>query len=153
VVGSGGTTRAAIYALHSLGYAPIYVVARTPERVTELSDTFPADYQIQRLATPEEASAVAERDALPSVVVSTIPADKPIDSAMREVLVAALQGGGAAGKTKGEPRVLLEMAYMPRHTPLMQLAEDAGWTTIPGLEVLASQGWYQVCFSLFLSVY
>jgi shikimate 5-dehydrogenase len=43
--------------------------------------------------------------------------------------------------------VLLEMAYMPRHTPLMQLAEDAGWKTIPGLEVLAAQGWYQVCFS------
>ena len=145
VVGSGGTTRAAIYALHSLGYAPIYVVARTPERVQELSDGFPADYDIQRLATPEEAAAVAERDALPGVVISTIPADKPIDSGMREVLVSTLQGGGASGQTKGEPRVLLEMAYMPRHTPLMQLAEDAGWKTIPGLEVLAAQGWYQVC--------
>ncbi|KAL2197264.1 EPSP synthase-domain-containing protein [Corynascus similis CBS 632.67] len=143
VVGSGGTTRAAIYALHSLGYAPIYVVARTPERVKELAEGFPADYGIQRLSTPDEVAAVAARGELPSVVVSTIPADKPIDSGMREVLVAALQGGGAAGKEKGEPRVLLEMAYMPRHTPLMQLAEDAGWTTIPGLEVLAAQGWYQ----------
>ncbi|KAH6847994.1 EPSP synthase-domain-containing protein [Chaetomium sp. MPI-CAGE-AT-0009] len=143
VVGSGGTTRAAIYALHSLGYAPIYVVARTPERVKEISDGFPADYDIQRLATPEEAAAVAERDLLPGVVISTIPADKPIDSGMREVLVAALQSGGASGQSKGEPRVLLEMAYMPPHTPLMQLAEDAGWTTIPGLEVLAAQGWYQ----------
>jgi pentafunctional AROM polypeptide len=146
VVGSGGTTRAAIYALHQLGYAPIYVVARTPERVKELSEGFPADYGITRLTTPEEVAAVAERDALPSVVVSTIPADKPIDSGMREVLVSALQGGGEAGKRKAEPRVLLEMAYMPRHTPLMQLAEDAGWKTIPGLEVLAAQGWYQVCF-------
>ncbi|EAQ83900.1 hypothetical protein CHGG_10304 [Chaetomium globosum CBS 148.51] len=143
VVGSGGTTRAAIYALHSLGYAPIYLVARAPERVKEISDGFPADYDIQHLATPEEAAAVAGRDALPGVVISTIPADKPIDSGMREVLVAALQSGGASGQTKGEPRVLLEMAYTPRHTPLMQLAEDAGWTTIPGLEVLAAQGWYQ----------
>jgi pentafunctional AROM polypeptide len=147
VVGSGGTTRAAIYALHQLGYAPIYVVARTPERVKEMSEGFPAEYGITRLSTPEEVAAVAERDGLPSVVVSTIPADKPIDSGMREVLVSALQGGGEAGKRKGEPRVLLEMAYMPRHTPLMQLAEDAGWKTIPGLEVLAAQGWYQVCFS------
>jgi shikimate 5-dehydrogenase len=147
VIGSGGTTRAAIYALHSLGYSPIYVVARTPERVRELSEGFPAEYKIQRLAVPEEIAEVAEKDALPCVVISTIPADKPIDSGMREVLVAALQGGGAAGKAKGEPRVLLEMAYMPRHTPLMQLAEDAGWQTTPGLEVLTSQGWYQVCLT------
>ncbi|KAL2170036.1 hypothetical protein VTG60DRAFT_5376 [Thermothelomyces hinnuleus] len=143
VVGSGGTTRAAIYALHSLGYAPIYVVARTRERVKELADGFPADYRIQHLATREEVVAVAARHELPTVVISTIPADKPIDSGMREVLVTALQGGGAAGKERGEPRVLLEMAYTPRHTPLMQLAEDAGWVTIPGLEVLAAQGWYQ----------
>ncbi|KAL2265610.1 hypothetical protein VTJ83DRAFT_6710 [Remersonia thermophila] len=143
VVGSGGTTRAAVYALHSMGYAPIYVVARTAERVQELAGGFPAEYQIRRLSTTDEVKAVAEQDALPAVVVSTIPADKPIDSAMREVLVAALQDGGAAGRAQGEPRVLLEMAYTPRHTPLMQLAEDAGWVTIPGLEVLAAQGWYQ----------
>jgi pentafunctional AROM polypeptide len=153
VVGSGGTTRAAIYALHSLGYAPIYVVARTPERVKELADGFPADYKIQHLAAPDEVAALGPRDALPTVAISTIPADKPVDASMREVLVAALQGGGAAGKSKGEPRVLLEMAYMPRHTPLMQLAEDAGWTTIPGLEVLTAQGWYQVRLSSPLSPY
>ncbi|KAL2160271.1 hypothetical protein VTH06DRAFT_1444 [Thermothelomyces fergusii] len=143
VVGSGGTTRAAIYALHSLGYAPIYVVGRTPERVKELANGFPAEYRIQHLVTREEAVAIGARHELPTVVISTIPADKPIDSGVREVLVAALQGGAAAGKEKGEPRVLLEMAYTPRHTPLMQLAEDAGWVTIPGLEVLAAQGWYQ----------
>ncbi|KAL2116992.1 hypothetical protein VTJ04DRAFT_9160 [Mycothermus thermophilus] len=143
VVGSGGTTRAAVYALHSLGYAPIYVVARTAERVQELASGFPAEYQLRRLATTDEVAAVAAQDALPGVVVSTIPADKPIDSGMREVLVAALRDGGVAGRAKGEARVLLEMAYTPRHTPLMQLAEDAGWVTIPGLEVLAAQGWYQ----------
>ncbi|KAH6621266.1 EPSP synthase-domain-containing protein [Chaetomium sp. MPI-SDFR-AT-0129] len=146
VVGSGGTTRAAIYALHSLGYAPVYVVARTPDRVAELSAGFPADYQIQYLASPEETAAIAARGGLPSVVVSTIPADKPIDPVMREVLVAALQGAEAGNGGEGETntkKVLLEMAYSPRHTPLMQLAEDAGWATIPGLEVLAAQGWYQ----------
>ncbi|KAK3315243.1 EPSP synthase-domain-containing protein [Apodospora peruviana] len=141
VVGSGGTTRAAIYALHALGYAPIYVVARNADRVKELAEAFPADYDIQTLETPEEVNRV-EGSKLASVVVSSIPADKPIDQNMREVLVAALrhpaQEAGAGGT-----RVLLEMAYTPRHTPLMQLAEDAGWKTIPGLEVLAAQGWHQ----------
>ena len=37
--------------------------------------------------------------------------------------------------------ILLEMAYKPAVTELMQLAK--GWTTIPGLEVLAGQGFYQ----------
>jgi len=26
---------------------------------------------------------------------------------------------------------------------LMQMAKDAGWIAIPGLEVLSAQGWYQ----------
>jgi hypothetical protein len=74
------------------------------------------------------------------VIISTIPADRPIDSGMREVMVALLRHPGAGEGV----RVLLEMAYVPRHTPLMQLAEDSGWQTIPGLEVLSAQGWYQV---------
>lgn len=140
VVGSGGTTRAAIYALHDLGYAPIYVVARSSERVQELLASFPADYDIRTLATPEEVASAPE-GALPGVIISSIPADKPIDQGVREVLVAALRHAAPEGAA---PRVLLEMAYTPRHTPLMQLAEDSGWKTIPGLEVLTAQGWYQV---------
>ncbi|KAK4115605.1 Pentafunctional AroM protein [Canariomyces notabilis] len=141
VVGSGGTTRAAIYALHYLGYSPIYVVARTPERVKELANGFPEAYKIQWLSTPEQLTTGTE--GLPSVIISTIPADKPIDQGMREVLVTALRHTVEGGAVEPGARVLLEMAYTPRLTPLMQLAEDAGWKTIPGLEVLASQGWYQ----------
>ena len=144
VVGSGGTTRAAVYALHDLGFAPIYVVARNADRVKALAESFPADYDIRSLSTPEEVAA--ESTAQPSVVISTIPADKPIEQSMREVLVASLRHPSV---TNGK-HVLLEMAYTPRHTPLMQLAEDAHWQTIPGLEVLAAQGWYQVCNSPFV---
>ncbi|KAK3683546.1 Shikimate dehydrogenase [Podospora appendiculata] len=139
VVGSGGTARAAIYALHSLGHAPIFVVARREERVKALQESFPADYDIQWLATPEQVEDAVT--TLPNVVISTIPADKPIDQDMREVLVSALRH--PVQDAAAQLRVLLEMAYTPRHTPLMQLAEDAGWKTIPGLEVLSAQGWYQ----------
>ncbi|KAK4226988.1 putative Pentafunctional AROM polypeptide [Podospora fimiseda] len=141
VVGSGGTTRAAVYALHQLGYSPIYIVARSTEKVQELADVFPANYNIKTLTTPEEVVGCTEAE-LPSVVISSIPADKPIDQGMREVLVASLRHPGTT-KEGNHKKVLLEMAYTPRHTPLMQLAEDAGWKTIPGLEVLAGQGWYQ----------
>ena len=138
VVGSGGTTRAAIYALHSLNYSPIYMVARNRAAVKSIAESFPAEYDIQTLETPEQAAGLSA--SLPNVIITTIPADKPIDSSMREVLVAVVRHPRAGGGT----RVLLELAYTPRHTALMQLAEDAGWRTIPGLEVLAAQGWYQV---------
>ncbi|KAK1765577.1 Pentafunctional AroM protein [Phialemonium atrogriseum] len=139
VVGSGGTTRAAIYALHALGYSPIYIVARNPDRVRSLADSFPSDYDIQVLEGAEQAAGLST--SIPSVIITTIPADKPVDSNMQEVLVTILRHPMAAAG--GRTRVLLEMAYMPRQTPLMQLAEDAGWHTIPGLEVLSAQGWYQ----------
>lgn len=140
VVGSGGTTRAAVYALHSLRYSPIYIVARNTDHVRNLADSFPPDYNIQHLENSEQASSVS--GSLPSVLITTIPADRPVDPGTKEIVMTILRHPKAPASDKS--RVLLEMAYMPRHTPLMQLAEDAGWHTIPGLEVLSAQGWYQV---------
>ncbi|KAI1636739.1 EPSP synthase-domain-containing protein [Biscogniauxia mediterranea] len=133
VVGSGGTSRAAIYALHSLGYSPIYVVARNAKSAETLCTSFPKDYGI------DLAGKASHVQYLPSVIISTVPADKPLDGLMKELLVSVMS---QTPRSQG-PRVLLEMAYRPRHTPLMGLAEDSGWTAIPGLEVLASQGYYQ----------
>lgn len=137
VVGSGGTTRAAVYALHHLGYAPVYIVARSAEKVATVASSFPSDYDVQHL-TSGEASALL---SLPRVVVSTIPADKPMDAGMRDVLASVLHLPHQQGS--GSKRALLEMAYKPRRTAAMAMAEDAGWETVPGLEVLSSQGWYQ----------
>ncbi|KAF9870555.1 hypothetical protein CkaCkLH20_12045 [Colletotrichum karsti] len=136
VIGSGGTTRAAIFALHSLGFGPIYALARNTSGLESLKASFPPEFPIEALKNADQVSTLA---VPPTVIVSTIPADKPIDPSLRETLMAVLR---REIETEG-PRVLLEMAYQPRHTPLMQLAEDAGWATIPGLEVLAAQGWYQ----------
>ncbi|KAF4446314.1 3-phosphoshikimate 1-carboxyvinyltransferase [Fusarium austroafricanum] len=137
VVGSGGTTRAAVFALHSLGFGPIYVAARNQAKADALAADFPSDYELQGLSQVSDVDKVLPRV---KVVISTIPADRPIDPSLRELVAVVL----SRPPTNGERRVLLEMAYKPSHTPIMQLAEDAGnWATIPGLEVLASQGWYQ----------
>lgn len=40
-------------------------------------------------------------------------------------------------------RILLEMAYKPAVTTLIQRAQDAGWKTVNGLEVLVGQGVHQ----------
>lgn len=140
VVGSGGTTRAAIFALRFMGFSSIHVVGRDPAKVKTLVGDFPSDYNLQVVASASDIHCMKRG---PTVIVSTIPADRPIDTAVQELVQLAM-GRGDKGDQSGR-RVLLEMAYKPRVTPVMQLAEEAGgWTVIPGLEVLASQGWYQV---------
>ncbi|PFH55473.1 hypothetical protein XA68_18202 [Ophiocordyceps unilateralis] len=137
VVGSGGTTRAAIFALHSMGYYPIYVIAREPSKALALVADFPRDYKLEVVATHSEAGHLRVD---PSVIISTIPGDSPIDSKVKEILVRTLE------HCLQQPRcrILLEMAYKPRVTPVMRLAEDVGgWKVVPGLEPLVSQGCYQ----------
>lgn len=142
VIGAGGTSRAAIFALHSMGFGPIYVVARDLARAKTLVASFPGHYNLHALS---DSTRMDQLPSLPVVAISTIPADKPIDATVREVASAVFSSPAGSDRN----RVLLEMAYKPAHTPMMQLAEDAGgWTTIPGLEVLASQGWYQVSSEL-----
>jgi pentafunctional AROM polypeptide len=143
VIGSGGTTRAGVYALRALGYSPIYIVARNASRAAELIESFPQDYNVRHLTSTDEASA-----ARAAVVISAIPANVPIDPSMREVLVRVLQRDiepTASTFESADRRVLLDMAYHPAFTPMMQLAHDAGhWATVAGLEVLTAQGCYQV---------
>ncbi|KAI9876750.1 MAG: 3-dehydroquinate dehydratase (3-dehydroquinase), partial [Pleopsidium flavum] len=154
VIGAGGTARAAIYALRSMGYTPIYLVARSPAKVAAVIETFPPEYDLRILGSVEDVDALSH---VPDVAIGTIPADRPIEQNVREVLCTLLQhhqtpqndkqqdGERDVGKEKvgKRQRTLLEMAYKPRVTALMQLAQDAGWVTVPGLEVLAGQGFYQ----------
>ncbi|KAK5134570.1 hypothetical protein LTR08_006356 [Meristemomyces frigidus] len=140
VVGGGGTARAAIYALGSMGYAPIYLVGRNKVKLAALTSSFAAErYDIRLLSNEDVATGIAAGEQ-PVVAIGTIPADKPIDPGMREALCAIFEseeGEGAGG------RVLLEMAYKPAVTSLMLLARNSGWRTVPGLEALVAQGTYQ----------
>jgi pentafunctional AROM polypeptide len=146
VIGAGGTARAAIYALQSLAHSPIYVVSRTPSKLSAMISTFPTEFNLiplTELCTAEKISDV------PRVAIGTIPADKPIEQNMREILATMLRHPKS---NTTQQRTLLEMAYKPRQTALMQMAKDAGWVTIPGLEVLSAQGWYQVRHQEFNSI-
>lgn len=142
VVGGGGTARAAIYALHSMGYSPIYIFGRSPAKLQGMVSSFPSSYNIRVV---EES---AKLDNVPNVAIGTIPGDKPIDPAMRETLCHLFDRTEEADPDRVKsidksPRVLLEMAYKPAVTPLMQLASDSGWDTVPGLEALVGQGVFQ----------
>ncbi|KAI9815631.1 MAG: 3-dehydroquinate dehydratase (3-dehydroquinase) [Thelocarpon impressellum] len=139
VIGGGGTARAAVFALHSMGYSPIYLASRSPEKLDTLRATFPEDYNLQTLKSVEQLERLQH---VPGVAIGTIPATQPIEQNVREVLARLFRLPLPASEGR-QRRILLEMAYSPRVTALMHLARDAGWETIPGLEALTAQGLYQ----------
>lgn len=142
VIGGGGTARAAIYAMHQLDYKPIFLAGRNRSKLEALASSFDASFGVRVLASVEEAHAVARGGTAPSVAIGTIPGDAPIDAELRRVVEAVLDPiDGPAGQRE---RVLLEMAYKPDVTPLMELATQKGWKTIPGREALVGQGVHQV---------
>ena len=156
VIGGGGTARAAIYALHSMGYTPIYLLGRQVSKVKKMVGTFPTGYDVRVLDADTENGAedlggVGKGEmVVPKVAIGTIPADRPIDERVGRVLqelftrsAAPKEEDGASAGAAGGVRVLLEMAYKPRLTALMQMAEKAGWVTVPGWEALVGQGMWQ----------
>ncbi|XPS72668.1 3-dehydroquinate dehydratase (3-dehydroquinase) [Ascochyta lentis] len=138
VIGGGGTSRAAIYALHEMQYSPIYLLGRNIEKMEKLQTDFPPEYDLRVIKDTDTVEALQR---LPTVAIGTIPADKPIDPSIRETL-CALFDKAKTSEDAGQ-MTLLEMAYKPPVTALIQLAQDAGWKTVNGLEVLVGQGVHQ----------
>ncbi|KAB8349443.1 hypothetical protein FH972_023470 [Carpinus fangiana] len=142
VVGGGGTSRAAIYALHMMEFTPIYMVGRNAQKLQSVADDFPVEYNIKVLSSVDEIKKIG---VSPMAAVGTIPADLPIDEKLKGLLKTALSLKAPEKTDDAEggeirTRVLLEMAYKPRVTELMDLATEAGWTSVPGLEALTAQG-------------
>ncbi|PSN72384.1 Pentafunctional AroM protein [Corynespora cassiicola Philippines] len=149
VIGGGGTSRAAIYALHEMQYSPIYVLGRNVAKIEALKQEFPTSYDIRVISGIDYISKI---DKVPTVAVGTIPADQAIDPSIRESLCALFDRAKEEKVQEDAPigslppdgkRILLEMAYKPPVTALIQLAQDYGWKTVNGFEVLVGQGVHQ----------
>lgn len=135
VVGAGGTSRAAAYALHKMGCKTVYMVNRTASKLHDLKKSMPSELNIVVLENEEQAVA-AESVAL---AVSCVPADRPIDEGLLALLERVLHTGSA--EKSGFTPTLVEAAYKPRETPVMRLAsEKYGWLVVPGVEMLVNQG-------------
>lgn len=164
IIGTGGTARAAIFALNSMNYKPIYILGRSSDKINELIQSFPSTYPLEPIPSSSSSdittSTMMKIPPSPQVIIGTIPATQPIDEQMGKVIQSILllhhqpqhpnddddevnDEEEEKNKNKKEKKVLLEMAMKPRLTPAMRLAQEAGWTTIPGLTVLAAQGIYQ----------
>lgn len=135
VIGGGGTARAAIYALHSLSAETIYLWNRTKSKAEELARAFP-DARVQVL---DQLGAWTSTP--PNVIVGTVPASA---TTLQEGTPGATLLTTDLYKYRDGPAVVVDMAYKPADTPLLQLARVApNWRTVRGLEVLLEQGYEQ----------
>ena len=135
VIGAGGTARAAIYALHSLGAKHIYLFNRTKANAVELAQSI-------SYTSVTVLDAVAEWPAglpAPNVIVGAIPATTCSEGEHGLLLTPKLY------EYKDGPAVVIDMVYKPAETPLLKLAKTAGtnWATVPGIDVLLEQGFGQ----------
>ncbi|RLN53644.1 hypothetical protein BBJ28_00010710 [Nothophytophthora sp. Chile5] len=122
VVGAGGTSMAASYAMRQLGVGQLFIFNRTLEKAQTVASRFHA----QALAelTPETLARV-------DVVVSTIPAQAGFQ--LPDHLVAP--------RADGSKVVVLDAAYMPPITPMLAHAHASGGALcIQGYEMLYEQG-------------
>ncbi|KAJ1741988.1 3-dehydroquinate dehydratase (3-dehydroquinase) [Coemansia sp. RSA 1086] len=125
VIGAGGTSRAALYALHALGIPKCALYNRTLEKAQALACEFESLFESLEVVDSLERAA---EDICPSYIVGTIPAS---DLYLPEQLFA-------------QPGVALDMAYKPRWTPLLEAANRRKWGVVHGVSVLIEQGIHQM---------
>ncbi|CCX10146.1 Similar to Quinate dehydrogenase; acc. no. P11635 [Pyronema omphalodes CBS 100304] len=138
VIGAGGASRAAVYALHEhLQCEPIYVINRLASEVEALkadaekyssTGTAPTLVHIENL---EATRKIPESDR-PFYVVGTVPDLEP--KTEMEVEAASM----LRYFFKGEKGVFLDMCFNPRNTRSLKAAKEQGWMTVEGINIV---GW------------
>ncbi|VUC26022.1 unnamed protein product [Clonostachys rosea] len=124
VIGAGGASRAALYSLYRAQVKDIYLVNRTQSKAEGVQEAFKSLFTIKVIQSLEDLPMK------PDIIVGTIPADTTTEARFANIF-------GAQG-------LCIEMAYKPRITPLLKMAQrHPGWETVTGVEVLLSQAFDQ----------
>jgi shikimate-5-dehydrogenase len=125
VIGAGGASRAALYAMHQAAIRKIYLVNRTVANAEKIAHDFRDIFRVTVLSSIEEIPEP------PEIIIGTIPADKTSEETFINLF----------SRSQGQ---CIDMAYKPRLTPLLAVAQrHKGWITVPGLEVLLYQAFAQ----------
>ncbi|KAJ3330063.1 3-dehydroquinate dehydratase (3-dehydroquinase) [Blyttiomyces sp. JEL0837] len=136
VIGAGGTARAACYALNSLGVDELRVWNRTLEKAKSLAEAFNG----LAVADPSVDTLLSAGRLGPAgcvLVISTIPGEAQKGINFQRMLEKAATLTGSFG-------VVVELAYRPRETPILQTVRaNTSWATVEGIEILIEQGFEQ----------
>jgi shikimate dehydrogenase len=146
VIGNGGAARAAIFALGSLGVAHVVVRARRPKAEAELTSVLHAGNPNATMSFEllSNMAPRAERSDLIAIVQAT---------------TAGMEGAAAPGDAVAlavawdslpDDCVVIDVVYVPPHTPLLALARERGLANDGGVGMLARQG--ALAFELWLGV-
>ncbi|KAL3426794.1 quinate pathway repressor protein [Phlyctema vagabunda] len=160
VLGAGGMARAAVYSLLQLRCRRVYIYNRSPSNAQNVADHFNSwlskqgrleqdldalqqkqeklEQKVEVLQSKQESWPSSH--SLPTMVISCVPAHS-IDG--RPSSDYELPAQWLSSSTGG---VLLDMAYKPLNTPLLQqvrrLRAETGqaWVPVDGLEMVPEQG-------------
>jgi pentafunctional AROM polypeptide len=122
VLGAGGTSRAALYALKEMGAKEIRIWNRTESKAAQLAHEFGVTL-VSNLELILQGSDTF-------VVVGTIPSAAQ-DALPLEKLFVDKKG------------VVIDMAYRPRETRLLRFAKKHSIAVVEGIQVLLEQGYEQ----------
>ncbi|KAI8899320.1 EPSP synthase-domain-containing protein [Globomyces pollinis-pini] len=134
VIGAGGTSRAALYALSQMKeVGEVRLWNRTASKAKGLSNEFNCKHilQFEDLFKSNQSGKKVN-----FIVIGTIPADTqstlPLNVVISEAATICNLG------------IALDMAYRPRETPLLSaIRKSSGWKCVEGIEVLLEQGYEQ----------
>lgn len=134
IIGAGGASRAAVYALAEHLHCPtIYILNRDNREVANLienSKRLSSPPQIIHIKTLDQAKELPS----PYYIVGTVPDLEPRTES--ELAVASILKQFLSSPTKG---VLLDMCFKPRRTRMIKLAEQLGWPCVEGTHVIGYQ--------------
>ncbi|KJE91861.1 pentafunctional AROM polypeptide [Capsaspora owczarzaki ATCC 30864] len=132
VLGAGGTARAAMYALAAFGMSTVYVHNRTAANAEQLAADFSWAYKVE--VVQDLARDLVQRGVVVNVVLATVPtsAGVTIPDALLEQSTPATP-----------PVVVLDVAYIPPSTALLEQAARHNCTIIRGIDMLIEQGFAQ----------
>ncbi|KAF8170344.1 type I 3-dehydroquinase-domain-containing protein [Mycena galopus ATCC 62051] len=140
VLGAGGTSRAALYALHHVGVINIYIYNRTRRKAEALAREFERLDPLLNIRVLDHLAVPLPIHPPPTMIVSAIPAASD-GSQLIDIGLHAEHLSPAGG-------VAIELAYERQTTPLLALAQqkrDMGmaWSGVQGIELLLEQGYEQ----------
>ncbi|KAL2069207.1 hypothetical protein VTL71DRAFT_15545 [Oculimacula yallundae] len=137
VIGAGGASRAALYALHQMNISEIYLVNRTRATAEKIAADYASNFHIIVIDSLSDITVAKA----PEIIIGTVPAETLSMADIPEPVFAQAKG------------VCIDMSYKPRETPLLKVAaKHPGWATVTGVEVLLEQAFHQSSLWLQLPV-